>query len=534
MNGRDNNRIRIYHQIKLINTRNKMSIKISLSSKTIASIGIIGLVGCIIYALSEVLFFTIDITQFYPNDFVEQHKSVKVYKTGNIDSFKELNDSLFCPLISESDKSKYSKPLNDIYNLQFTENDTINYNERKYYILKYFNGWGLFSQILCDNLAFSMSIGTKRTFLYYFDNDENYKWLPKTNGKSMPICQERTGRDCIFKPFSSFDNDQISQILENGKKNNEIFYLTDKICKKLYDKNEIKTLSDFENLTKDYKIILQTGKYDCKLFMYNQYNFNNEMLKNVYPEWNINYHEFNALLFSYSLAINNNIKNIIYQQIYDILYVQNNWLSNKNTLSLPIRGSDHCGRDGMKCGHHEIKKYQNLIEEIIGNNSDINYIIITSESDKLISKMTNSLKNNDKTNKINIIYNNYDAKQGTGNPKEMHYKSDMDQLNILLSMLTTLKLQMHSNYVIIKKSSNWLSGIWLITDNMDCQINKNLLLTSDLNKNKNEKKCIDIEDDIDRKQCYRFNLADTEENNTSKPKISVCVLIIIILLFTIY
>ena len=78
---------------------------------------------------------------------------------------------------------------------------------------------------------------------------------------------------------------------------------------------------------------------------------------------------------------------------------------------------------------------------------------------------------------------------GTGNPfKSLHskVKTDDDLFDEFLSMLTTIKLQLHSSFYIIHKQSGWLSLIWLLSSSFNgCQIN---------NKTDNgmDKNCINI------------------------------------------
>eukprot|EP01083_Nonionella_stella_P051008 135472_1 len=408
-----------------------------------------------------------------------EYKQTAHHDYQNTSGFSKLNRSLFCPLITESDKNTYSAALNYIYHLQFTR------QSEKYLIFVPSKvGCGLFCEIGQTSIIFGMALATKRTFLYLNDTSANgnYKYLPKLNGKTLPICQNRTGRNCIFEAISSFTDKETQWLLQNTAQNET--YILDDDCDKLYD-DGIETIQQLEQKTSKYKIIFIHDDH-CKLLRWRHRQLTRDMTQN----WNISYYQFTALTFSYLLRIHENIRDLIYKEVHSSLFDRYNWSSSETSISLPIRASD-------KCNHEMLCVRLSDLDPILQTlKSNYKSIIITSESKEVIQQTKSIYKD------LNHIYNDFDALQGTGNPAQMNMQKDKHSFNVLMSMLSTLKLQMHSTMYIIERESNWLHGIWLMSANIDCQLNP---IHSNI-----KKQCVSIMDrnvDWNTNHCYRPQLA---------------------------
>eukprot|EP01084_Bolivina_argentea_P078150 141786_1 len=167
-----------------------------------------------------------------------------------INMLKTITNIGFCgELQNKFDKRKYFKPLNDFHNLQFrldTEND-------KYLIVENFDHFGIASKINVIHPLLTLSIATNRKFLFYNSKSTNWKWLHKSNGKTIPFkCENRKGRNCFFKKHSNINNTKIKQLMKQHKNNTFIIDLY--ICSD-WLKNKINTINKFETITKNYKII---------------------------------------------------------------------------------------------------------------------------------------------------------------------------------------------------------------------------------------------------------------------------------------
>ena len=441
----------------------------------------------------------------------------------NSSSLDKIKESLFCPLRHPIDIDKYDIMIKDIYNLQF--NDSCDYNSNtKYYIMdEHDYSYGMFSTI--DNYhlrQFISSLATKRKFLIRSIPNKKWRYLPINNGKDIKKkCENRTGRDCVFKLVSNCNIQQTQYILKMSDKEKKTLKITPKIC----DNENIITMKDWINYTEKYKVIHFGLAFTAKCNLFKNHLMTIKSVSNFIIEntnyGNLTYFEFKALIISFLLRVHDNIQNIINKIVSNSLN-KYKWKSIYKTLSFPIRGSDKCYRPG-KYGEMRCNTMQKNIETIykfkkrFNKFDNIDTIIITSEDEKIIEQYRNlSLY----LNEFNFIFNDFDIMQSTGNPfkgfkndkKKFNFTTDEVWLNILISMLSSLKLQMNSNYYVTRTRSNWINGIWSISSSINCQLWMNQ--TDDIihfnisNQHKKHCKNFDIkgnEFEFDQ-HCYRENL----------------------------
>ncbi len=193
-------------------------------------------------------------------------------------------------------------------------------------------------------------------------------------------------------------------------------------------------------------------------------------------------------------------------------------------MSLIMRGSDKCREEEMFC--FNAQEFIQTAKVIIARNEGVlTDMIVTSEDTSMIQ----FVKDNYNVNNfgVNIIFNDYDELPNTGNIGKLNdsvrfneYKTFM----FVISLLSTFKLQMHSNYLIIQRQSNWAHAIWLMTNAFKhCGIYK--LNENDAVYNSGNKACVDVQglnkywmDNVnDTRRIYwdekSLNLKESEFNN---------------------
>ena len=260
-------------------------------------------------------------------------------------AIESFASSLFCDITkSPSDTIKYKPILKEIYNLQFNHSCDLN---RKYYIFSNqdFNTNRGFMSFIDHQYTppFILSIYTNRTFIFTKNPDENpWIYLPN-NGKNITqLCQNQTGRNCIFKPISNCTEQNILDIINHAKQNNKFAVIdrqNPRIKPQICRKSKYFTPSSFHNLTQKYTVIYQKSK--CNMFWNRGQTMNRGLVELIIKNReykNINYFQFSALIWSVIMRLQENIKLII-NEIVNQSLVKYKWKSMENTISIPIRAS---------------------------------------------------------------------------------------------------------------------------------------------------------------------------------------------------
>eukprot|EP01084_Bolivina_argentea_P091522 164754_1 len=436
-----------------------------------------------------------------------RNRSILKHKAHN-PHLRAINDSLFCPLISQSNVDTYSKPLEYISNLQFNDSNN-NTDNNKYMIVEDFPGYGLFSKLSFDVTLFTLAMALNRQYLVYRNMNENWPWLKHNNGKTLyDICQNRTGRDCVFKPFSNLKQEQVHFVLDQNDKSNSVYYFNrskSDICNVVSIENAVqkwlKLTENFKVIYFSYQAVSSAFQSGCTVFSQHREAISYWLQNDT--NWKITFYDFIALSWSYLLRLQNNIRALIDTKL-TILLDKYHWISPQQTISIPLRRSDKCISE-MKCASLDL--WKQIIHKILWGNSEITHIIITSETKETINKTKTQFH----FENIEKIYNDFDIQPDNGNTQQLQnsFGKDRGIVNSLLSMLTTFKLQMHASYYVIQKQSNWLHGIWVMSSSFDCEINQNVY---GLNKQiKTLKRCINIQSyrlteaviQWDTSECYR-------------------------------
>ena len=325
---------------------------------------------------------------------------------------------------------------------------------------------------------FALAMYTNRTFVFT-QNSNNRPWiyLPR-NGQTIPkLCQNRTGKNCIFKPVSNCTWAQIQNVIKYTKQHDtytviDYSHTAPDICKKSKHLDPDK----FHELTKNYTLIYQ--RFECNLFWSHGKSMNRGLIEKLIKQrnWNINYYQYNAIIWSLLIRLQDNIQTIIHSTVRETL-IKYKWKSKQNTLSLPIRASDKCAQpDGnqtywskpeMIC--FEPIQFLQIAQAMQHfSNNAFDTVIITSEDEKIISFVKNQTDL-----PFNFIFNDGDILQNSGNLQDMDKtkrNDEVEMFKLVLSMLSTIKLQMHSKYYIIQRQSNWAHAIWGLSSNIHCEI----------------------------------------------------------------
>ena len=437
--------------------------------------------------------------------------------------------SLFCSISTESDRKKYSRTLEDIHRLQFEHNCDAS-PHRKYYILSMDDARtnrGFMSFIDHEYTPpFALSLFTNRTFVMTTNHDDRpWVYLPR-NGKSIPtLCQNRTARDCIFKPVSNCTMAQIESVISFAKKTHNFTAIdytnsAPNICRKSKDLDP----DSFHELTKEYMVIYQ--RFECNLFWSRGRAMNRGLIETMIERrnWSISYHEFNALIWSVLLRMQENIRSMVHQIARDSL-TKYRWTSKRNTIGIPIRGSDKCRRrqssttnrtflndPEMECV--EPQTFLDVAERVNQwTNHTVNAMIVTSEDEDIMDIIRKSAA----SSSMLTVFNDGDMMQSCGLVQDMDTETrsnELEMMKLILSMLSTMKLQMHSNYYVLQRQSNWAHAIWTLSSCIHCQIDG---VHGDIDGNEDEQRyCIDLRGTENNKTILWDPLLFGKEQGTSE------------------
>jgi len=399
-------------------------------------------------------------------------------------SIYNLNDSLFCPLISRRDQRTYWEPLRYIHSLQFAPRQ-----HPRYLLMPYFRGAGVGSTIESEIAAFTVAMALNRTFLRMYSSDKmhgNWKWLPHRNGKNVTLCQGRLGRDCAFYPHSVLTDDEIVRITKLSNTTTEGIVLDCSL------KDE--TLEVLQSVTASYPLVVLDECWNRAL---RQVSVVEPFLKQQ-TLWKLRLFQWIALCESFLLRFRENVRRQMDHRLGELLTVRYRWNGSARTIALPIRGSDKCSGDDAEMQCLAIERYPEIISFLKREHSDIDSVIVTSEDPAVIKW----IKGNLSVDGVDVIFNDFDDVPGTGSYGPLHReKDDTQTLDSFLAIWLTVKLQLNARYYVINRHSNLLHQMWLMADNMDCHWNQRLDV--DINA---RRMCVDTATDVTHimwSRCYR-------------------------------
>ena len=380
-----------------------------------------------------------------------------------------LSQSLFCPLWHPLDLRTYNTMLTDIEHLQFSSPCKYNSDARYFVFDVSPNAWGVFSTWDNHHIpAFTLSLGTRRTFLMH--TPHHFRLLPHSNGASIPeLCGGRTGRLCVFKAESNCDATQVKEIIDAAQTHGDLFVLGGTQCLQLVELG-IDSLDKFAAHTANYSVIQykHTLYNPCELWMLQQ-SMNRALTENISRRlgYNVSYDEFNALALSFLLRMQDDVRRTVEGNVSAVLR-RYGFTSPLSTVSLAVRASDKCwshGRQGeMRCPN--ASDYMQAVQDLaarFANESarDIDAVIVTSEDRDVVALFKGNVSAAHP--RWRFIFNDADVLPNSGNPYELRkgVKANNDSalqlfdvgddaalFALLLSMLSSLRLQMNANYVV--------------------------------------------------------------------------------------
>eukprot|EP00325_Prymnesiales_sp_UTEX-LB-985_P027061 CAMPEP_0174728360 /NCGR_PEP_ID=MMETSP1094-20130205/51595_1 /TAXON_ID=156173 /ORGANISM="Chrysochromulina brevifilum, Strain UTEX LB 985" /LENGTH=199 /DNA_ID=CAMNT_0015930259 /DNA_START=12 /DNA_END=611 /DNA_ORIENTATION=+ len=133
------------------------------------------------------------------------------------------------------------------------------------------------------------------------------------------------------------------------------------------------------------------------------------------------------------------------------------------TISLPIRGSDKCTMNGRpnEAGCLPFSAYMAACERIRREHPEVRNIILTSEDPAYFHEWPAWANGTLGKYEWRFILNSDDVHQGTGGniggkfSDSLFRRQKLTPSDILLSMLSSFYLQMHSRFLVLSPHSNW-------------------------------------------------------------------------------
>jgi len=175
--------------------------------------------------------------------------------------------------------------------------------------------------------------------------------------------------------------------------------------------------------------------------------------------------EFHARSYAFVLRLNKETKSLVEERMSSLLDTYEGVLVPEKTLSIPLRRGDKC--KGHHIGHSApgeddcipLQKWIDGINKFRDRGSDVNSFIITCGEEAVVRNMTKLGKENG----WNVIWNTYDVMQGTGSANDLQaVKSTLTTRDVIVSIFTSLQLQLHGKYFVKKKHRRYSSWIMLI------------------------------------------------------------------------
>lgn len=368
-------------------------------------------------------------------------------------TFEDFNNELLCPLDLQfnaiknnlSNLNNLTKAYQRIFSLQFPVNCNLNdrYPYTKFLILPPHSSGGLFATLRVWAFYFLYGWNDNRTVI--FDGSPWGEW------GHAKYCSNKS-EECYFWPLTNCSINQ-SHIDYN--------LIQDAIEKEEYTSN-------FRNSSARVLQLKSSGyaKMSC-----------NRKYRQIQVEKNfpgIACEQFVGIFFNFVLRIQPSLSVLIHNMVYDSLKDMPNIAkyNPQQTISAIIRWSDKCFNSEptpKKAPEQEcftLPEYVNVTKQLkLLLADDVNYIIVTSESSKIIQNITN--QSDDLSNMgINLIVNKHDIKQGGG--AISGFNND-NVVSVMISMLSSIKLQFGGKYYFYVQSSSWVSSIFVLKKTFNCQ-----------------------------------------------------------------
>eukprot|EP01084_Bolivina_argentea_P041652 76880_1 len=392
-----------------------------------------------------------------------------------IPTLKQLEQELLCAVNKNHPKyAQFMKLLSDIYRLQFkqTENECYDMNTQVMIFENLCPETGLFAGIRCWTRNFAEALIQNKTFLFH----GKYNFAP------YEYCQNftnphTTAHECYFSPYSSCNNITKlllthlkiygTKILINGNVNN----IPDCILNLIHKNVNISELFDFTNdrFFRHHNLhritYVKNGKWDA--VQRKKYRYSHQLAN----KYGLNLHELSSFIQSFLLRPQPNIrKQISLGVLQSLMNLQNKWRIDC-TVGAQVRWSDKCYQASKKGAPAEMDCFwidsfleiaESLKTYLIPN---ITHTIVTSES-KIVIDTAKDLKQH-KYLDYELIFNLKDIMQG-GSELKYKWLDEHDAIQIMISMLSTIKLQCAATYHLLKSGSQWTNSVYKLASHLDC------------------------------------------------------------------
>lgn len=396
------------------------------------------------------------------------HQNITQYRT-----FQNFNNELACPFdidIGNNDEESHDpqisheiQVLKQIFANQFPSDCTLDDPNRKYWIVEQpCDSIGLFATLRCWTYFFTQALVLNRTFIM---TGEWKSWATEE------YCQNKS-YTCFFLPFTNctINTNDTYNIIDKAKENNQYFEHSPQNFKtKQYNIGNI-WKDDSDTLKQNFKQQIWYITRDWKFQALHCAEVDDMLRK----RWNVNCLRYQAIIFSYLLRIQPSLLAIVNNIVYDSLInmPQLSQFRPENTISAMIRWGDKCSNSNsngikeMDC--FTLDEYVSISKEIKILRPDITHIIVTSESEEIIKNITNqTFYDSEKLDGMNVVINRKDIMQGAS--KIVGYSHNNNVFTVMISMLSTMKLQFCAKYYFHATSSSWVSSIYFMSKYLKCK-----------------------------------------------------------------
>ena len=413
--------------------------------------------------------------------------------------------------------------LTDIFNLQFPQNCKLdilndnNQNGRFYIVQQPGSGIGLFAGFRFWAYYLYQALMSNRTLIF---TGEWRGWTPpKYCGKKSRQCLVLPITNCSIVQHDSihsndeeilddidsddyaaygyayrFENSSYYHLIEEAKKINQYVLITPKSLAEKQERKkdfiaQMKAKDknfDINNYTFDPdgnysdlaiselasdKLVVQTeGFHYLALKCYKM-----SLIRQVSARWpGITCVHLESILFNVFLRIQPSLLSIVNNMVYNSVAGIIDHVKPTETISSMIRWSDKCKNSDSK-GHpemicFELREYMHIARILkLLLKDQVKNIVVTSEDKHILLNATNETLYDKKDDLYNLtmIINKNDVMQGAS--MATRFSSEKNALTIMLSVLSTMKLQFLGKYYFHVPSSSWVRGVYQLKYYFHCQ-----------------------------------------------------------------
>eukprot|EP01083_Nonionella_stella_P048554 129704_1 len=360
----------------------------------------------------------------------------------NYHNISQMNDDLFCP--ANTTDTGHLHLLKEIHRLQYPPD--CNPKNRKFYVWEHQCNVGVMANLQCIAFHFAHAIILQRTFIMHG------QWVFYDKTECPLNLTLYSSMECFFLPIS---NCTVEDVLFSNHENVRISY-DDATLFQIARPKRHKRMNNTADIIYVHGETFYHQIRGWKAFQ--------TYLKDRYHSELMTCSMFRSILVSYIVRMQPYMRSIVDMIVSDLYYKEGYKVNMYPVVSMIIRWGDKCKQtaliDPVAGSKSEIfcysySQFMSVLKELKVLKPNINTVIATCDTEEVITNLTRDYEEWMRANGMKLITNIYDVMPGAKTGLYNHWKVQDNVYKVMISILSTIKLQFGGRYYIISGGSSW-------------------------------------------------------------------------------